>query len=227
MRSARQNPDGSIEITKAIATFSKDRDRYDRFRAGVPVPDICIQDGISPEDALKSIRRGRLPVEAEQLLELRDLNHTSALAIARLKTKARIDHETLVLDGLEILLKGQRTAVSTDKDGNILTKDYVDPDVISMGLEHARKIMNIDERPAQNSTIVNVQTNQQNNYGDTTSAPAAMTYEERLKRIRNSQMGRAPVEPSEPDVIEAEVIHSETSPLPSAEEQKPNEWENF
>lgn len=226
MRSAHQHPDGSIEISKAITTFSKDRDRYDRFRAGEPIPDICIVDGISPEEALKSIRRGRLPVEAEQLLELRDLNHTQALAIARLRANARIRSETLVLDGLEKLLKGERTVASVLKEtGEIITKEITDPEVISMGLEHAIKIMSIAERPAQNSTIVNVQQNQQNNYGDTPSGPTAQTYEERLKRIRSRQLGE---KKAEPEVLEAEVIHSETTPVvdPPASTET-TEWEKF
>lgn len=225
MRSAHQHPDGSIEISKAITTFSKDRDRYDRFRAGEPIPDICIVDGISPEEALKSIRRGRLPVEAEQLLELRDLNHTQALAIARLRANARIRSETLVLDGLERLLTGKRTETTVLKDGQVVTREVVDPEVISMGLEHAIKIMSIAERPAQNSTIVNVQHNQQNNYGDTPSGPTAQTYEERLKRIRSRQLGE---KKAEPEVLEAEVIHSETTPIvdPPASTGT-TEWEKF
>jgi hypothetical protein len=223
MRAGRINPDGNLEISTAIAKFSKDRDRYERFRAGVAIGDICVEDQIDPEKAIASIRQGRMLVEAEQLLELRDLNHSNAVAVARMRAKARIEHETLVLDGLEKLLKGKRTITSIDKEsGQILTEIIDDPEVISMGLEHARKIMSIDERPAANSTYVNIQTNQQNNYGEGPSSKAE-TYEERLKRIRNSQIAN---NQPEPVVIEAEIVKVESTE-PSADPPEQKDWENF
>lgn len=225
MRAVRINSNGALDVATDIAKYSKDRDRYDRFRAGESVADICAADDIDPEKAIASIRQGRRTVEAEQILELRDLNHANAIEIARLRQRARIENETLVLDGLGKLLKGERVVTSVDKEtGEILSETVTDPEVISMGLEHARKIMSIDERPAQNSTYVNIQTNQQNNYGESQGS-GAQTYEERLKRIRNLQIsGRG----EEPKVMEAEIVHAETV-TPVEPETPPDEkkWENF
>jgi hypothetical protein len=229
MRGVRFDPDGKPEVSTALTQFSRDRDRYDRFRAGESVADICVKDGIEPEKALKSISQGRRMVEAEQILELRDLNHSSAVAIARLKTKARVQNETLLLDGLEKLLKGERTVASVLKEtGEIVTRDITDPEVISMGIEHARKIFSIDERPTQNTTTVNIQNNQQNvteNYGGEGSA--ALSYEERVKRIRNSQTRIQ----TETRLLDAETIDvTPIVPEPTEEAKAPEpgkEWENF
>jgi hypothetical protein len=224
MRTGRINRDGSMEISIAVAKFSKDRDRYDRFTAGEAIADIAVTDDITPEKAIMSVRQGGMMAEAEQMLELRGIKHASALAVEKLRTKARIQNETRILDGLETLLKGKRTITSIDKEtGQILTEVIDDPEVISMGLEHARKILSIDERPAPNQTIVSINNNQQNNFGES-QGPKAETYEERLKRIRNRQLSESRTEPV---VMEAEVIKAETIVTPEEPKPEQKDWENF
>lgn len=227
MRTGELRKDGTVSVSLAVKNHLTDLNRYLRFRAGETFADIAIIDNITPEAAKNSVSTGRRMYEAEQLIELRDLKHQSAIATERIRKKARERTETLILDGLETLLSGKRTIASIRKsDGEIIIQEITDPEVISLGLEHARKIISIDERPAQNQTYVNIQNNQQN-INEGSQGPAAMSYEERLKRIRNAQVG---VTSTNEQILEAEIIKSDVVAEPAESEvipETPNDWETF
>lgn len=227
MRTGELRKDGTVSVSLAVKNHLTDLNRYLRFRAGETFADLAIADDITPEAAKLSVSTGRRMYEAEQLIELRDLKHQSAIATERIRKKARERTETLILDGLETLLSGKRTIASIRKsDGEIITQEITDPELISLGLEHARKIISIDERPAQNQTYVNIQNNQQN-ISESGQGAAAMSYEERLKRIRNAQTG---IPSANEQIIEAEIIKSdvvEQPPETEATPETPNDWETF
>src|SRR4051812_11240304 len=123
MRSGDLRKDGTMSVSLAVQTHLKDLNRYLRFRAGESWADIAVADGMTPEAVKNSVSVGRRMYEAEQLIELRDLKHQSAIATERIRKKARERTETLILDGLEKLLTGERTIASIRKsDGEIITE---------------------------------------------------------------------------------------------------------
>lgn len=203
MRDASQDANGLIKVNASISKHIVDHDRYLRFAAGETFADIALKDGVLVDTVKNSVTNGRKMHEAEQIMELRDLKHRGAIGAERIRKRVREECDTLIVDGVVKLLKGKRTVASVRKsDGEIITEEFDDPDVISMGIEHARKIISLDEKPAQSQTFVNIQNNQ--NVGDVPSTPNALSYEERLMRIRSAQTHQKVVASQQNDVIDVE-----------------------
>ncbi len=230
MRDAIERQDGSLEISRAVQDHLVDLNRYLRFRAGETFADIALKDNITPDAVKACVRRGRGMYEAEQIIELRDLKHQSAIASERIRKDVREQTQTMVVDGVIKLLHGKRTLSSINKmTGDILTKEIDDPDVISMGVEHAIKIIGLAERPAQSQTFVNIQNNQQN-VSEAPVGSTALSYEERLQRIRKAQSRTVTTEREVYDV-EPERSQSEDIPeVPLVQPQEPakeDDWSDF
>lgn len=226
MRSGELRKDGSIEISTQIQTHLTDLNRYLRFKAGQTMAEIAIDDRVLPETVKTSVLRGRKAYESEQILVLRDLKYTSAVEGEKIRTETRIRVAPQIIDGLELLLKGKRVHVSVQKStGEFLTMVVDDPEMISMGLEHARKILSLDERPAQNQTVVNIQNNQQN-INESPQGSSGLSYEERLKRIRGAQQKSLSVDNNVIDVTpEPEIVVNAQEPeAPAMDDEK---WGDF
>ena len=226
MRDAKLLKDGSSEVSVAIQRVTRDAERYQLHCSGMTVEQIAITENVDPEAIMTSIKRARSLHEAEQLIIHRNLKSKGAIENEQLRTRARKENTERILSSLAKLLEGTRVVPEIDKgSGKVTFREFTDPEVISMGLEHARKIISLDERPAQSQTFVSIQNNQQNNMGEGgLPSHVATTYEERLLRIRNAQAGRSQ---KEPEIIDVTPESSELTPAPIVSEMESQEWEKF
>lgn len=229
MRTGHLRKDGSVDLSLERQTKLTSLNRYLRFKAGESIIEIAQKDNLEIEIARLSIATGRKMYESEQILILRDLKYTSAIEGERIRTETRIRVAPQIIDGLELLLKGKRKHVSVRKStGEFIFVEVDDPEMISMGIEHARKILSLDERPAQNQTVVNIQNNQQNITEGNQGGSTGLSYEERLKRIQNAQKRTVgendviDVTPETPVTPIATRLESEETPQSNDEE-----WGDF
>ncbi len=212
MRSATKRSDGSLEISKSDRMVA-DLARYLRFKHGESIIDIAQSEGTDPEAVKISVRKGRNMYEAEQILKLRDLKHTALIETEEIRRDIRRRISKQLVDSVERLLQGKRTVVEVNKlTGEVTLHEIVDPEVISMGIEHARKSISLDEKPAANQTTVNIQ---QNNGAGDGSISVESSYEQRLARIRARQIG--PASQRVIDVQADEVSESEPAKAVEAE----------
>ena len=199
MRTAVERPDGSLEISRKIDQAQTDLDRYLRMRAGETVVQIAASDRVDVETVLKSCRKGRGMFEAQQLLEIRDLKHEGALETEKIRRDVREKIKDKLIPAVEKLLEGKRQVAEVNKvTGQVTIREFDDPDVITMGIEQARKLISLDEKPSP-QTLVQIQ---QNNVNQESTPSREGSFEERLTRIRQKQAGVA-VGPA--DVIETTV----------------------
>lgn len=219
MRMAIRRPDGSVELSEKIEQSYADLDRYTRFKMGESFLQIAEADGLDPEVIKISIRKGRSMYEAGQIIELRDLKHEAAIEAEKIRREVRMRVATKIVDAIDLLLEGKQTVVQVNKlTGEVTFKDYVDPEVLSMGIEHARKIIALEEKPIANQTLVNIQQNTQNVGGNSLGENRDFSYEERLARIRRAQSGSEI--PMSRRIIEAEpvlVTDMSEPPAPASE----------
>lgn len=225
MRNAIVKADGTILMDK-IDRATADLARYLRFKHGETFLEIAQSEEMDPKKVEISVRAGRQMYEGQQLLELRDLKHRSLIEAERIREKLRIKVADQLIEGIETLLKGERTIVEVNKiTGEVTMHKVVDPELIAIGIDKAMKGISLEERPAPNQTTVNIQ---QNNVNDQSSGSVEYTFEERLARIRQKQ-DRA-FSPSR--VIEAsatDVTEEPATPVEAVlvDEAKPDEQWGF
>lgn len=192
MNAVAESPDGTVSITKAEKA-GIDLSRYQRFREGESIPEMARRDDVDPATVQRSVRAGQQIYEVQQQLKLRDLKYDTAIENEVLRKALRDKVAVQLVEAIETLLSGKRTVVEVDKiTGAVSFKEFTDPDVISLGIDHAIKSLSFAERPASNQTIVNVQQNNNPGGGDG-SSDGAGSYEERLERIRSRQRPKSNV----------------------------------
>ncbi len=205
MRTAVVRKDGSLDISKEIEKTSIDLRRYLRFRDGETLLQIAESDQLTPDAVKISLRIGRQMHEASQMLTLRDLKYTGAIETEQIRQQVRDSVKDKIVSAVDQLLTGKRTIVETETaTGKVTLHEIVDPEVISMGITHARKIVSLDEKPAANQTTVNIQNNQNNSGSEAPTPVGGLSYEDRLRNIRSAQTNKR--------VIEAEFETSAEEP---------------
>lgn len=200
--------DGSVDISKEVIKANVDLRRYLRFKDGETLLEIAEADNITPDAAKISLRIGRNMHEAGQLLVLRDLKYTGAIETEEIRAKVRASVSEKIVTAVDQLLTGERTVVETNLvTGQVTLHKIVDPEVVSMGITHARKIVSLDEKPAANQTTVNIQQNNNSGSGDGPVSVGGLSYEDRLRNIRLAQTSQRVIDTEIPDDDkESEVI---------------------
>lgn len=164
-----------------------DYKRYRRHAEGESISDIAAADGINRKLAQESVTRGQKMFEGEQLLKLKTMKYQGAIDNETIRTEVRRRIADKIAGKIEDLLSGQRPIVEINKiTGEVTIKMVIDPEVVALGLEHARKTISLDEKPAAGQTVVNIQNNQTN--VSEGQAERESSYEERLQRIRSRQV---------------------------------------
>lgn len=224
MRDARRLGDGSLQVSEEVAGFAIHRSRYKRFMDGLTFEEIAQQDNVMVGTVKQSINQGRAIEEAAELIKIRALKHRSAIETEILRRDIRKETSALIVLGLRTLLEGKKTVPEINPVTGVVTMhEYVDPEVVAMGIEQTAKILSMQEKPAQSQTFVNIQNNQNNLGADGGPATSsAITYEERVRRIRTVQLetsGRGRV--FEATSAPASEPESETIVEPSTDNNEP------
>lgn len=209
--------DGTLSVSEEVSGFEIHRSRYKRFMDGLTFEEIALDDNVTVGTVKQSINQGRAIEEAAELIKIRALKHRGAIETEKLRADIREETAPLIILGLKTLLEGKKTVPEINPVTGVVTMhEYVDPEVVAMGIEQTAKILSMQERPAQSQTFVNIQNNQNNLGADGPATSSAITYEERVRRIRTVQLeasgkGRvfeATAEPaSEPETIKIGRAH--------------------
>jgi len=192
-----------------------DLQRFQRFTGGESIQEISLQDGIGFEIAKTSVRRGLQMFEAQQQIILKAKRYDAAIENEEIRAEARAKVKHKLVDAIDVLLSGKKTVIEVDRNsGAMVFHEITDPEIIAMGVEAARKMLSMEEKPTP-STIVNIQQN--NNTEGATGVSLGLTFEERLARIQRAQSG----EEDDP-VIEAEATEvSETKEAEESPDEEP------
>lgn len=197
----------------ALRPAGLDNDRFVRFQCGHSMEDIALDDGVTLAVVQASIETAARDDQIRKQRELVDLRMTAQIENEKIRKRTRNKFALEAEIALGLLLKGERTVVQKNKEtGELSEFTYTDVDTVAVGLEHYRKSISLEEKPAT-GTVVNVQANTQNIIGGGMNGGRQMTFEERIQQIRQkqreAQAGLIPVPEEESEAIEPEVILGE------------------
>lgn len=212
MSSEELGPSRELTIA-AIDRSLSDLDLYMKFREGTTVIDLAISHHKDPKLMEAAVRRGRQIFDMEQNMRLRDAKLEGAIQNEKIRNAVRAKVAADMVSGIKTLLEGKRVAVETNHaTGEVTLKEFLDPTVINMGIEQARKAISLEEKPMP-QTVVNVQQN--TNTINEAGGDAQFSFEQRLSKLRERQQQRAPV----PNVIDVEAKNVEDDKPPKSEEE--------
>ena len=160
--------------------------RLRRFKAGETADEIAQSEGVRVDTVLYGLRRAE---ERKQMLfmwKLMDLRLEGAIENERIRKRIRRDLSEKLIKAVDCLLSGKRAVIARNPNtGEIIVHDTIDPEVIAMGVEQARTLLSLEEKPAPNPIYVNIQ----NNAGDSAEGRTDKdwSYEERIDRIRQEK----------------------------------------
>jgi hypothetical protein len=134
--------------------------RYKRHLSGETYEQIAETDGITRTEALRTVAAGKNLVNGELVRKIADKRIVSSLAREELRGEAMERLGKKVIDSLKKLLDGKRIVVYKDKlTGAVRMEEVDDPKMIVMGIEKFCKVTSLEEKPAVQQTVVNVQQN--------------------------------------------------------------------
>lgn len=200
-----------------VKSAGLDNDRLIRFESGHSMEEIARDDHVSLAEVQSSIEiaaRHEQIRKNHQLMNLRqDAQIENEKIRAHYRKKFHADAET----ALGKLLKGEKTVVQKNAlTGELSEFTYTDVDTIALGLDHYRKSITLEEKPAPApGTVVNVQSNTNTTIVSSNGNGHSMTFEERIAAIRRDQKHaheQRSIEP-EPEILDGQV-ESEIIPSP-------------
>jgi len=201
----------------AVKSAGLDNDRYIRFQTGHSMEEIAKDDGVSFSEVQLSIESAAREDHVRRQRALIDLRMEAQIENEKIRKRTRIKFASEAETALGKLLIGERTVVQKNKEtGELSLFSYTDVDTIALGLEHFRKSISLEEKPAPApGMVVNVQSNttQNNILGGPMNGGKPMSFEERIQMIRQKQResltGMPPAEElndsSEPEILQGEV----------------------
>lgn len=209
--------------TEALTVKSAgiDNDRFIRFQSGQSMEEIANDDKVALSDVQMSIESAARDDHIRKQRELVNLRMDAQIENERIRKRTRSKFSADADVALGKLLVGERTVVQKNKEtGELSSFVYTDVDTIATGLEHYRKSISLEEKPAPApGMVVNVQSNtttQNIMGGGMGSNGKVMTFEERIQSIRQKQReaqsgipdSEVAVDDSlEPEIIPGEVVH--------------------
>ena len=131
------------------STKSKDEVAYHRVCLGETEQEIALKDGISVDEAKRSIQEGEKREFNRLLSQFLGLQLEAVIDKEELRRLIRKRFAHKFIKALGILLSGEKTLVCRDrKTGKIRLHKFVDPKVLAVGVEQYRKTVNLEEKPA-------------------------------------------------------------------------------
>lgn len=214
--------DSEIALS-AIDRSLTDMTRYMLFRNGDSILEMARREGLKPENIARSVRAGHAMYEAEQQMKLRDARIEGALENEKIRENLRYGLSQKIMNALTWMLTGkmEETEIDPVTGNKKVIREWVDPEIISKGLEHARKLTSLEEKPMPSQTVVNIQ---QNNVGSDVVGGGGNSYEERLERIRRMQDGQ-PVTPAPEVPMSRRIIETTAQEVQEDTPKKGEEWQ--
>lgn len=157
--------------------------RYKRHLGGETYDQIAEADGITRTEALRTVAAGKDLVNGALIRQIASKREAIGLAREELREETIKRLGKKLIDSLEKLLDGKRMVVYKDKlTGEMKMEEIVDPEMIVMGIEKFCKVTSLEEKPAVQQTVVNVQQNTIPGGGH------RMDFEGMLAKIRREQL---------------------------------------
>lgn len=217
LRSGEQRPDGSVALSSIDKTL-RDLERFHRFQSGEDMVTIASRDGLSVDAIKTSVRRGWNMFEAEQQIKLKHLKYQAAIANEEIRSDVRERVKNDIVTAIQGLLKGERTIAEVSRaTGEVTLHTYIDPEMVALGIEAARKTISLEEKPSVGGTVVNIQ---QNNMGDGGGGGGGASYEERLERIKLEQSGIVEI-PAGRQIYEVQATEVSATPDVEKSDEEP------
>lgn len=195
-----------------------DHDRFIRFQSGQSMEEIAHDEGVALVDIQASIEKAIHHDQIRKNQQLMNLRMDAQIENEKIRAHTRKKFQPDAEVALGKLLVGERTVIQKNKETGELTQiSYTDVDVIALGLEHYRKSISLEEKPAPApGTVVNVQSNTNTtNIVSNGNGGRPMTFEERIASIRRDQKTAHALPESEPE-SEPEILEGEVEPTPPA-----------
>jgi hypothetical protein len=207
--------DHLAEIERSIAENDSVK-RYRRHLEGESIEEIAKKDEISVTWAKNAVRKGKTLLETQLQRRTSLLRLQNELAKAQIQRRVHDEVGDDIIGGIKTLCKGNKEVAVYDEKTRRFVKTTIknDTKTIVAGIEQARKVGSIDERPSPAQTLINVQ--QQVN---TSTDISGTDFEGRLSKIREAQKNR------NADVIDVEVQVDPDVDTVIDEEGEDGDWE--
>jgi len=173
-----------LDQTTLPKSGTKALERLQRLESGESIEQITKADGVTEKTVRDSLNEARHLTRTAVEQRVLDLKLQGAEIKEQLRNEILKDFRLELRKAIKTLLTGMREAAFLDqKSGRVITKKIVDPTMIVAGVEQLRKIGALDEKPAPNTQILNIQQNTRNSvYGG-----QGEDFEERIRRLRKQQ----------------------------------------
>ncbi len=199
-----------LDETTLPKSGTKALERLQRLQNGESIEQITKADGVTEKTVRDSLNEARHLTRTAVEQRVLDLKLQGAEIKEQLRNEILKEFNTALRKAIKMLLTGMREAAFFDqRSGRVITKKIVDPTMIVAGVEQLRKIGALDEKPAANTQILNIQQNTRNSvYGG-----QGEDFEERMRRIRKAQQESIKAAAAEKLVdVESEEVEEEKEP---------------